>query len=487
MSSSNPQNSNWFRRLIGGWIGNPYTLPQTPSGLYSAQRGLYQYRMIGNDSPVLVDASYGMLWNVYIGSPLLRVVIDEGAKMFANADVYVVDKDGNRIDAHPVTKLMNQPTPTHSREDWLRWWWVMDGIYSNTFIKPLRAMNNSVPAAMWLLPSADIEIKPTGKIYEQYDISGIIEYYRFVSDATKKYTPDQIIQMVTNMGSLPYLGESNIPSLQYPISNSNAGLKTQNVNLTRSGAKGILSSGSKDSDGGIPLGKDEREHIQTSWIQGYGIDESQSPINITSATVQWVPITLPLKDMLINETVEECFGMICAKYGMRRDLFPSTKGATNENQQQAERGTYQSTIIPKADSLAGRLTTNFKKHGNLKEGERLIFDYNWLPCMQKNKTEEATHFKTITDGIKILIDSNVANPAQAEIMFEQLTGIKIDEALKVDNKIIEALKQLPPLVANKFADQLLVNEAREAMEAAAIMGDEGNKRIGDKPQANVPQ
>lgn len=398
------QFSEWFDNTwLAGMFGGMFTRPDgfTP---------LYGYTVLERKNTVVIDVSYGMLWRVYMQSPYLRIVIDRGAEMFGNADVKIIGADGNEILVHPVLDLLRNPTPTHTLEEWLRWLWVMDSIYANSFVHTLSAFSSSQPVALWVLPSWDMKLIPTGYIFRQSKIEEIIKRYESISDPEETYEPSQILHMATGVGLNPLVGQSKIPSLQLHISNGNAALTSRNINLVEMGPKGIISGKTSDSDGAIPMGRKTKTKIEENWTKSYGIKKDQRRVSVVETPVTWTPISFPSGEMMFFEEVEEDFGAICGEYNMPRDLFPSTKGATFENAKQAERGCYQSTIQPRADSLARKLTKRLAAF--LPKGAKIVFDYSWLPVMQEDKQKAAQEKKTTIDGLSIMYRDGIISKDQ---------------------------------------------------------------------------
>jgi phage portal protein BeeE len=397
--------------------------------------------------------------------------------MFGNADVKIIDKDGKEILTHPVLDLIRNPTPLHTMEEWLQWLWVMDGIYANSFIYTLSAFSNTQPRALWVLPTWDMKLIPTGKIFSQTKIEDIVKRYESISNPEEKYEPSQILHMKTGVGQNPLIGQSKIPTLQLHISNGNAALTSRNINLVEMGPKGIISGKTSDSDGAVPMGKKTKTRIEEQWTKSYGIKPDQRRVSVVETPVTWTPISFPSGEMMFFEEVEEDFGAICGEYNMPRDLFPSIKGATYENAKQAEKGCYQSTIQPRADSLAGKLTKRFAAF--LPPGAKIIFDYSWLPVMQEDQTKNATTLKAKTDAVVAMVTANIINPLQGQALISTMTDLRIDPALASTDPVVNALTELSPLVANNMLGTLTINEVRSILKLGPVPGGDQLARVNN--------
>jgi HK97 family phage portal protein len=356
---------NIFQGLMSRWFGQTF-------------QPLTYNQLIGTKTPVLIDT--GNLMQVYQSVPHLRAVIDKKAEMMSNMEVKVLDEFGNEIQ-HPVLNLFAKPNPLQSTEKFISQYSTMLNIYANAFIYKNQGLPNSLPLTMWNLPSGDMQVNNTGKLFNQLTIDGIIESYELVS-VSQTFTPSQVLHISIGDVNQYYIGQSKIHTLTLPISNILASLKSRNILITERGAIGILSSASKDSDGGVPLGREERERIERQYQRDRGLDSTKGHVVVTNSALSWQPMTIPVRDLMLFEEIEDDFSAILSAYGVSRDIFPSTKGATFENQKEALKTTYQNTIQPEADGLMNSLTSFL---GLNREGLKLVADYSWLPCMKEDE------------------------------------------------------------------------------------------------------
>jgi HK97 family phage portal protein len=356
---------NILQGLFNRWMGSSF-------------RPITYNQLLGTKTPVLIDT--GNLMDVYQSVPHLRIAIDKKAEMLSNMEIKLYDDMGEVTD-HPVLSLFTKPNPLQSTEKFISQYSMMLNIYANSFIYKNVGMPNSLPLAMWVFPSGDMQVNNTGKLFQQVSIEGIIESYEIVS-THQIYSPKDVLHISNGDAEQYYIGKSKIYTLALPISNILASLKSRNILITERGAIGILSSASKDSDGGVPLGREERERIERQYQRDRGLDSAKGHVVVTNSQLTWQPMTIAVRDLMLFEEIEDDFAAILGAYGLARDLFPSVKGATFENQKEALRTTYQNTIQPEADGLMNSLTSFL---GLNKEGLKLVADYSWLPCMKEDE------------------------------------------------------------------------------------------------------
>ena len=358
---------NLLQGLFARWMGGGF-------------QAMTYNQLLGSKTPVVIDT--GNLMKVYQEVPHLRIAIDKKADMFSNMEIKLLDRDGIEIKESPILSLFQRPNVLQPTEKFMSQYSTMLSIYANAFIYKNQGLPTSLPGALWVLPSGDIRVNTTGKLFKQTTIEGIIENYQLIS-TNETFRTNEIIQMSTGDSEQYFIGASKIYSLSLPISNIIASLKSRNIMITEKGAIGILSSSSKDSDGGVPLGREERNRIEQMYQSDRSLDSRKGHVIVTNSSLDWKPMTIPVRDLMLFEEIEDDFSAILGAYGLARDLFPSVKGATFENQKEALRTTYQNTIQPEADSLMNLLTTSL---GLDRQGLKLVADYSWLPCMQEDES-----------------------------------------------------------------------------------------------------
>lgn len=427
------------------------------------------------------------LLGVYLMSPHVRAVLDRKAMMFSNARLYVCDKDGNEVENHDVIKLLRNPNPLQTQESYMAMYSLYRDIYAQTFEYKYKAelRFNPLPRVIWNLPPQYMKLIPTGKLWDQTTVEGIIEKYVMDNGGERgqfrEFATNSIIHTTQGISSKFIVGESKLLTLEKPINNLIGSARTRNAIIFDRGMLGILSNQSKDSAGGIPLRADEKPMLEKQMRADYGIQEGQMRTLITNASLTYQPMTFPTKDLMLFEGEEIDFQAICQEYGMARDLFPSTKGATYENQAQAEKGTYQNTIQPEADSWCRSIEQDPDFKSSFKPGQTLKASFEHLPIMKEDKAKAAGAMKTHTDAVVALVNANVINPAQAQAIVQVLTGIQVDASLETNNKLLSGLAAMSPLVANNLLQVSTINEAREAIGLPRVP--DGDKLISVQPVA----
>jgi len=355
-------------------------------------------------------------WKVYCTIPHLTLTLNMKAEMLSNMRLTIVDKEGNEVEGHEEQlKFLNMPNPLQSFKEWISQLSIMEDLYGNGFIYPLIASRlQTVPKAMWNLPSGSMKINKTGKLFDQYEKDKIIKNYEMdINGTVRLFKPNEVWHTNNNDSPEYFKGASKLEPIRKNLSNIDAVLKTANVLYAERGGIFMFSHDSKGEMGAIPLSNEEKAVIEKQYREDYGIHEGQKRFIITKASMKATPISFPIKDLMMFEELESDFGVILGMYGMDRDLFPSTKGATNENKEQATKLTYQNTIQPAADDKARVLTDILKLND---KGLRLKASFDHLPVFQEDEQKRAQVNKTNSETAKAYRELGMSDEKIEELL-----------------------------------------------------------------------
>lgn len=361
------------------------------------------------------DYSYGQLMRIAQNVPHLNIAISKGAEMFSNVIIEHVDRNGNVIDDSDVLKLLRNPNPLQSWEQFAYDYFVYNSVYNTNLIfknygTPSRIIE-PIPAILWCLPVGMIEINLTGKLYRQTTRAGIIENYKMMYDDVP-YKPEEIIHITEGLSANGGISAtSRIESLQTALSNIVAMMKSINVITTERGLIGFISAdgATSDSDGALPFDKEERKRVEDDYKKQYSVDGASGHVTFTSTKIKWTPMTFDVQQLMLYEGLEDAFCQILGAYGLDRRIFPKSilaKGALTEGNGVVEglKATYQNTMQPIADKWMARLTHEFNLTDTDGSFLRAKFD---LPCMREDELAEAQAKLANTQRNQILYNSNI--------------------------------------------------------------------------------
>lgn len=371
---------NFINKVLGNFKLNPAT-----------------NMMVGSNTPSYI--SHRNYLQMYNEIPELRIVVAQKVNMMLNGKLELVDADGGLIDSHPALDRLQDPNPLQNQEQFLAQLILNKEITGNTFVHKLRGTNiNPIASALWVLPSQEMIIKPTGKSFNQSKLEDIIAYYEYDNTKIKqKFDVNDVYHIKNNADAGFYKASSPLESLIAPLSNISAAYQTRNILLKDMGAKGILSvEGNKDSVGALPIGNNP-EKLEEQYRQKYGLGSDQSKIILSRIPVKWEAMSYPTKDLMLFEEIQSNFNKIADAYGLNSNIFSQEEGSTFNNVKESVKNTYQSTIIPEANTLAFHLT----KMLNLQEDSLYLrFNYSHLPTLQENELEKSQAHLNMISGIE---------------------------------------------------------------------------------------
>lgn len=450
-----------------GWFGINKLRSWLPRWQWSKDTAItrsFRNIFMNSDVPVLVNKDD--LLTPVTDCPHLGLAIAKKCEMFSNGQwkcVSIDDEEKEFPDDEGLV-LLNKPNPLQSREDFLWQYMFYKEVFANNFIYKPQGSKLVQPKVLWHLPSEVMEIILTGKMFDQFELSGIIKHFKMcIGGYERQFAVDEVIYHATNFSFEEGAGKSKIPGLNYPISNIMASLKTRNIISVKKGMIGILSNEAKDSVGNITMGEEERKRIEGDFAKERGLYGEGENIIISQSAVKWNATSFPVRDLMLHESDEMDFATILGATGLDRDIFPSTKGATFENKKQGMIMTYDNTIQPEADSFGGIMSEAL---GATARKRKYILDYSWLPIKQEDRGKEEAADKIKAEKYALLYAYNLISREDFASYMNVTLGPEVKQGNDVMGKIPLALQQLALARerANTANDKQLSNDLSVAMD-----------------------
>jgi len=272
------------------------------------------------------------------------------------------------------------------------------------------------------LPSQFINIKPTGKIYDQTKISGIIKNYALTNtNPITLYNPELILHFnEVNVSSYQasIMGISKIEVLKYPISNTQKAFEAMNSILVSRGMSGILSPKSSDGMGfRMPLRPEEKKEIDDKFKADYGLLNGQNPFMLSPVALDYTKTLMNSDELGIYQEFSNNAIIIGNEFGIPPELIKTyIKGATYENQIQSVRRLYQDTTIPMVTDedlyWSYRLNT-------FKYGFEIQTRWDHVPALQDAFKEKAIALKLKSGTAKDAYDREAITLNEYRVYIEQ--------------------------------------------------------------------
>ena len=350
----------------------------------------YKY---GNLSPVWLNLGKNKtLLDAYYGIPELNAVINYGAEALSNGIWKYSDEKGEEKPEHSSLKLLNNPNPIQNGKELLKDYYVYRAVFGNSFMYKLypegrKPIFDNIKC-LYNIPSQEMTVKMTGRLFQQTDINEIIEKYLFGVDGDEFEVQDILLQNdigIKYIGGQYILGQSRLIGLGKALSNIVAAYESRNVLMNSRGAIGAWVNDQKDGVGAsYALKSDDKKELIDNANKNYGLTNGRSAIMVTNANVRWEGNTFDNKRLQLLEETEQNFFKICDAFATPKELFSNTKGATFTNRDSAEQSLYRNRIIPIAEDLANGLT----KFLFIDKG-KLWLDYSHLEALQEDEKLKA--------------------------------------------------------------------------------------------------
>lgn len=264
--------------------------------------------------------------------------------------------------------------------------------------------------ALYNLPSQFVDVRTTGKLYKQTELSGIIKEYAVTNTSPiERYEPHEILHFneVNISSEKPtVMGISPLEVLRDPIANTQDAFQAMSTILRTRGAQGILSANNKDGQGTIiPLDDEDKEEVKETFKQDYGLLNGQNPFLLSPVPLDYIKTIMSSKELGIYEEFANNSILIGNEFNVPPELLKTwIQGSTYENQVQSIRRLYQDATIPSVEEddqyLNYRL--NLIRYG-------LVIGTAWehIPALQANKKENSQAKAMDSNTAKEAYDRNI--------------------------------------------------------------------------------
>lgn len=337
--------------------------------------------------------------NAYRFCSPLSTIINKKVQACNNGKWKVTNRKGEEIDY--TIDLLEKPNPLQSWRQFQTQALTALNVFGEVFIYKLKPSQYSkTVAALWVIPNDGVQVLTTGKMFNQTSLSEIITgyTYSFKGELIQTFTTDEILHVKDTYlnPTDPIHGYSRTATLLDPIQNVISAYEARNVLMSRKGAIGILSNGSKDGFGGVPMTSEERYRLQAEF-QRYGITKDRYQVIMTDANMSWQSMTFPTKDMLLFEEIEDDVREIANTYGYPFTLLSfKNQSALGDGAMidAANSILYQDTVVPEMQTWTQVMAGAF----NIPSGYTLSISFDHLPIFQEDKQAEATALSTLNQA-----------------------------------------------------------------------------------------
>lgn len=386
-----------------------YTLPLN---VQSQDFDAYYNQLINHKVEISKNGSEA---EIYKTTSDVGLVVGRKANMASNGRFKVFDYNTDEeIDikknttAREIIKLLERPNPFQSGAEFIKQYHILKAIYGNVFIYQNFAIESStIPKAIYLLPPHLMTVVPTGKMFDQLDIEGIIKHYELIVDGNKfrAFKPKDIIHIKNFNPSNVFIGLSPLEQLGLDVSNTRVGKGFLNAVSSKLGAIGAITpDGIKSNDYGaiLPIEEDQRLEIEKQMSEKtHGIFDGQSKIKISSVPLKWVSFSAPIQEHQVLEQLDDNKRTVIDMYGMNENIFSKKGGSKYDNLLEGEKQAYTSTIIPEAEELTDSLVRSWKIFEE--NGFYLQLSYSHVEALKSDRKQQSEINEKNTKALKTLV------------------------------------------------------------------------------------
>lgn len=407
--------STWNFRSLTDWVSNKLGITRT-----SVSSSSHQFLI---DKPSWLSLSNPTEYRKAVSeNPVLSGCISILAQAAANGKKYLVDTKGNTVlwdSKKPAVQaarklFIDSPNPLQSAFEFNYERYYYLPTFGNNYVYINNPSNFDTDIltvkTMMNLNSEFVEVKQTGKLFDQIDISGIIEEYVMTCyDPIKHFDTRKIIHFnevnTSGIGS-SIMGVSRLQSLSLAITNTQLAFEAMNVLLKSRGMQGIIKSNAKDGTGTpVMVPPSQKTEIDTKFKDGYGVLDNQKQFLIVHSDIEYIKTIMNSDELGIYNEFSNNAMIISNGLGIPPELYKTyTQGATFENQVQAVRRLYQDRVIPMVENDDKIFTDRLKLRDY---GLELKTSYEHVPALQESFKEEASALNMNVRSAELAYNNNI--------------------------------------------------------------------------------
>lgn len=324
----------------------------------------------------------GSFMDMSLNHPILSPAMLFVSKLFSQAKLKVIrTSTGKEVKNSPYLELFKNPNPSQTLSDLLEallFTEIANGVgvlYKKTNIL------KSMPNALYVLDYAKIEFPDSLKKGNFINMSQSDKYLetKVIYDRDNENLEIKLKDLMffydlPNVGyKNPFKAQSRIAGLRQTLLNTNDSLIAKNIILKSNGKE--LISGVKE---GFPLQPKEKEEIENSYANNYGMSFNRKRGIVVSATVTHKSLHIALRDLGLDESVKTDGNMIYTALHIPKDILSlEAKKTTYNNFKESMASYVQNEMQSTLDGFCAVINKMM-----IDDGFEIVGDYEHLPIMQ---------------------------------------------------------------------------------------------------------
>lgn len=403
------------KELLKANIGNVFkslTLPEevllNPT-LYRGEpfgKNFWLFNNEGGEDKYFSFTGNSSLKDAYTKCPPVAAILNRKAQAYINGKTWILNKAGKAKGKESTTeaatkirKLLLQPNRIQSGKQFEAQAYMYQQLYGYAIVLLVKPFGypNMDASEMWLIPNWMCEIEETKELFYK-DGATIIKSVTLIYKNEKTPLPVDNIFLLKDLRpsfTSVYLPETRIKSLEMPINNVIGAYQSRNVIIHRRGPSFLVSNNGNDKIGTIPWTPEEKAENEKAFSQ-FGLTKGQKQAMITSSSVSVTPIGFNVGELKLMEEVVESSKAICDGFGYPAYLLGLIDPTFN-NQSAADKGLYQNSIMPEAESNYEQWNALFN---TADLGIIIEKDYSHVTVLQEDKKAFASARLTLAQSLE---------------------------------------------------------------------------------------
>lgn len=310
--------------------------------------------------------------------------------LFSMAKFYVVDtKTGEYINDDPFLSFIKQPNPFQTQSDFA-WSFMFNHMMGNGNIWGTSKFIENPLLRLYVLDNWKIEIDDTitdfDKLLEsKSEVQKLMDktiVYHYNDGTTKTLRIGDVMSVKDlNIGDNWFGYASRIDALYKVVSNLEAALDSENINIRYAGKFIVAGRESFENTAKTPMLQSEKEDIERK-------TDSSKQVHAMKTSVDVKRFVDSIKGIGLTEAERSAFYVIGNMFGIPEEVLKvfAEKGSTWENQEKGRGGYVDYVLEPKGEKLCTALNNNF---GYNLIGKKIIMSWDHLAFMQVFENEKA--------------------------------------------------------------------------------------------------
>lgn len=302
------------------------------------------------------------------------------ADAVAGVPLVLVDRDGARIEGHPLLALLRDVNPhTMNLGDLLRATEAAYNIWGVSYWLKVRA-NSGTRRVRWLQWLNPQTVEPVAD-----PARGVVAYKQTSGGRARELPPEDVI-VFRNFDPLDDLG--GLSPLSVALSEVNADLNAARF-VAAFFANDARPAGLLTTE--QPLHEAEIERARSWWARLFQGARNRWKTGIVGGGLKWQPITFAPTDLALTDLRAEDRRAICAVFGVPPGLAGAWESVTYATAREQKASFYEDTVLPQLEYLAEALNGSLLPHyaDLTARGARLAWDVDSIAALRESAASKA--------------------------------------------------------------------------------------------------